>query len=475
MLFNTTTYLIFLPLVFACYWSMRSTKGQNWVVLLASMVFYGWWSLPFLGLMVATCLLNFLCVRRMGQTTRRKLWMATALIVNFGVLALFKYFNFFAENFAMLIELFGMKADMPTINVILPVGISFYTLQLSAYVIDCYRENLKPTASLLNFLAFIMFFPQLVAGPIERGSKLLTQMEKQRSFSYPDGVEGLRLILLGLFKKMVIADNCAVSADAIFANPTHYVSSTLAVGAVLFTFQIYGDFSGYSDIARGSAKLFGIHLSQNFRKPYLATSIIDFWRRWHITLQTWLRDYLYIPLGGSRMSQWRTQLNVSVVFVASGLWHGASWTFVLWGIYHAILFIPSRIWSHKAKSSGDMPIKNSFLKLFLPRLVTFVLVCVGLIIFRCDTVSDIADYFSTMCSLSGFCTLPVPPSATLALIGMSAALLLMVCEYLCLQKEDVTQGFDAMPKLLRRCLYVAVVLMIMVFGGDNSAFIYFQF
>ena len=297
MLFNTLTYLLFLPMVFALYWAARGVKAQNWVVLLVSMVFYGWWSVPCLGLMVGTCLLNYLFIHQMQRARKRKVWMMLSLMLNFGVLGVFKYFNFFADNLAALMSLWGLHADMPTLHIILPVGISFYTFQLSAYVIDCYRREIEPTRSILQFLTFICFFPQLVAGPIERGKNLLPQFSSQRRFDHTQATEGLRLILWGLVKKMLIADNCAAQVDYIFSNYATLSLPTLWLGALYFTFQIYGDFSGYSDMAVGSAKLFGINISQNFNKPYFAT-----------------------------------------VFLLSGLWHGSNWTFVLWGAYHALVY-----------------------------------------------------------------------------------------------------------------------------------------
>ena len=457
MLFNTTTYLIFLPLVFVLYWTMRSCRSQNLVLLLASMVFYGWWSVPCLGLMVGTCLLNYLFVLLMQQHRHRKPWLFLSLLLNFGVLGIFKYFNFFAENLAILLNTVGIRADMPTLNIILPVGISFYTFQLSGYVIDCYKQ--KPASQpLLHFLTFISFFPQLVAGPIERGSHLLPQIQTRRTFSYSEGVNGLRLILLGLFKKMVIADNCAVPVDIIFANPSAFTTPVLLLGGVMFAAQIYGDFSGYSDIAKGSALLLGIHLSTNFKSPYLATSIADFWRRWHITLQLWLRDYVYIPLGGSRCKPSRKYLNVLIVFMLSGLWHGAAWTFVLWGVYHAILIIFSRPQTHLQA-----------LSLHFHRLFVFVLVCIGWVIFRCPTLTALQTYFTSLTHWKG--TL-LPPSATIACVGMTAALLLWFLEY---RNEQRSISLDALSKPFRWSLYVLTTLIIIVFGGDNSAFIYFQF
>lgn len=476
MLFNSTIYLIFLPLVFVCYWLMRTRRGQNLVLLLGSMVFYGWWSLPYLGLMTGTCLANYLMSRQMEGDRHRKAWLTGAVLLNFGVLGLFKYFNFFAENLSVVLQAFGMRADMPTLELVLPIGISFYTFQLTAYMVDCYRGQLRPTRSLLDFLTFIMFFPQLVAGPIERGSQLLSQMERRRTFSYGEGVAGLRLILVGLFKKMVIADNCSVPVDAIFDHPGGFSAPVLLMGAILFTLQIYGDFSGYCDIAKGSAHLMGIRLSVNFDRPYFSRSMMEFWRRWHVTLQSWFRDYVYIPLGGSRVGFFHTQLNIFIVFLLSGLWHGAAWTFVLWGCYHGLLYIPSRLMARRRKGRGDDFADRGFsLNLELCRLRTFMLFCLGQVIFRCQSIGDVGVYLGSMLDVRTFSQLTLPPSATLAAVGLLASVLLLAAERLTLRKDYVTSGFDSMPKWARRSLYVLLVLVILAFGGDNSAFIYFQF
>lgn len=477
MLFNTTTYLVFLPLVFACYWLMRTKGGQNLVLLLGSMVFYGWWSLPCLGLMTVTCLANYVVSRRMDGSRHKKMWLASAVVLNFGVLGVFKYFNFFAENLSVLLNALGLRADLPTLELVLPIGISFYTFQLTAYVVDCYRGNQPATRSLLDFLSFIMFFPQLVAGPIERGSQLLSQMERRRTFSYGEGVTGMRLILVGLFKKMVIADNCSVPVDAIFANPGGFSGPVLLFGGILFTLQIYGDFSGYCDIAKGSAHLLGIRLSVNFDRPYFSRSMVEFWRRWHVTLQSWFRDYVYIPLGGSRVGFWRTQLNIFIVFFLSGLWHGAAWTFVVWGCYHAVLYIPSRLMARRRKSKGGGKVDDCGFSLIgeLCRLRTFMFFCLGQVIFRCQSIGDVGVYFSSMADVGSYGRLSLPPSATLAAVGLVASLLLLACERLTLGNEYVTSVFDRLPKVVRRSVYVLLVLVILAFGGDNSAFIYFQF
>ena len=449
MLFNTLTYLIFLPLVFLMYWSMRGVRGQNWVVVVASMVFYGWWSLPCLALMVGTCVANYLFVGGMVRpAARRKAWLVAALVLNFGILGVFKYFNFFAQNLAALLLLFGLKPDIPTLDIILPVGISFYTFQLSAYVIDCYRGTLEPTRSLLRFMAFICFFPQLVAGPIERGHKLLPQFAARRRFDEAEATDGMRLLLWGLVKKMLIADNCATQVDYIFANYQDVSTPTLWLGALYFTFQIYGDFSGYSDMAVGSAKLLGIRISANFDKPYFATSLPEFWRRWHITLMGWFRDYVYIPLGGNRRGPARQTANRFAVFLLSGLWHGSNWTFVLWGLYHALCYrLPAR-------------------------RLTFLVVLLGWVIFRAEDATMAAGYLSGM-----FCPRMLS-SAACSRMPLLPIVLLVVAEWLMRSAPHPFQwrntGWQS-HQWVRLAVYLLVFSVTVLAGGATVQFIYFQF
>ena len=449
MLFNTLTYLIFLPLVFLMYWSMRGVRGQNWVVVVASMVFYGWWSLPCLALMVGTCVANYLLVGGMVRpAARRKAWLVAALVLNFGILGVFKYFNFFAQNLAALLLLFGLKPDMPTLDIILPVGISFYTFQLSAYVIDCYRGTLEPTRSFLHFMAFICFFPQLVAGPIERGHKLLPQFAARRRFDEAEATDGMRLLLWGLVKKMLIADNCATQVDYIFANYQDVSTPTLWLGALYFTFQIYGDFSGYSDMAVGSAKLLGIRISANFDKPYFATSLPEFWRRWHITLMGWFRDYVYIPLGGNRRGPARQTANRFAVFLLSGLWHGSNWTFVLWGLYHALCYrLPAR-------------------------RLTFFVVLLGWVIFRAEDATMAAGYLSGM-----FCPRMLS-SVACSRMPLLPIVLLVVAEWLMRSAPHPFQwrntGWQS-HQWVRLAVYLLVFSVTVLAGGATVQFIYFQF
>lgn len=345
MLFNSVEFLLFLPVVFLLYWYVfRPLRWQNLFVVMASYVFYGWWDWRFLILIAFTTLCSYvsgiLLERAEGKRTRQKWISAINIIVNLSILGVFKYYDFFGENFTALLRLFGMEADWVTLNIILPVGISFYTFQALSYTIDVYQHRIKPTHDIIAFFAFISFFPQLVAGPIERATNLLPQMLKKRTFNYAQAVDGCRQILWGFFKKMVIADNCALAVGQILDSYTEQSGFMLLMGGFFFTFQIYGDFSGYSDIAIGTARLFGINLMRNFNYPYFSRDIAEFWRRWHISLTTWFRDYIYIPLGGSRCSRWKVMRNTLIIFLVSGFWHGANWTFIVWGAYHALLFFP---------------------------------------------------------------------------------------------------------------------------------------
>ena len=345
MLFNSPEFLLFLPIVFGLYWfvTQRNLKAQNLLLLVASYVFYGWWDWRFLGLIALSTIVDFLVGIRIEEApdkARKKRWLWVSLAVNLGILGYFKYANFFIENWISAWQSLGVTMHASTLQVILPVGISFYTFQTLSYSIDIYRGNLKATRDPVAFGAFVSFFPQLVAGPIERATNLLPQITSPRSFTYEQGRDGMRLILWGMFKKVVVADSCAPYVDMCFDNPEAFSGSTLILGAILFSFQIYGDFSGYSDIAIGTAKLFGFELMTNFKFPYFSRDIAEFWRRWHISLSTWFRDYLYIPLGGSRVSKPKAIRNVFVIFLVSGFWHGANWTFIVWGGIHALLFIP---------------------------------------------------------------------------------------------------------------------------------------
>ncbi|MCL4154184.1 UNVERIFIED_CONTAM: hypothetical protein GTU68_024170, partial [Idotea baltica] len=341
MLFNSIDFTLFFPVFFIGYWlvSMTEIRWRNLFVVTGSYFFYAWWDWRFLGLIVASTIVDYLIGRGLGQTSddvsrKRLLWIS--VLFNLGLLGFFKYFNFFIDNFNAAFKLFGTTIEVSSLQLILPIGISFYTFQTMSYTIDVYRKKMKPTNDIVAFAAFVSFFPQLVAGPIERAQHFLPQFLKKRSFDYDQAVDGCRQILWGLIKKVVIADSCAKYVNMIFGHSADLSGSTLLLGAFLFAFQIYGDFSGYSDMAIGFARLLGFNLRQNFAFPYFSRNVAEFWRRWHISLSTWFKDYVYIPLGGSRGSSFTIARNIFIVFIVSGFWHGAKWTFIIWGAVHAL-------------------------------------------------------------------------------------------------------------------------------------------
>ena len=483
MLFNSIKYIIFLPVVFLLYWfvferliskSKRQLQLRNAFIVVASNVFYGWWDWRFLLLIAFTSLCSWgsgLLIARARTSKGSRAWMWTNIVLNIGILALFKYHDFFILEFA---KLFHVSVDGLFLKVILPVGISFYTFQALSYSIDVYRGKMKPTKDIVAFFAFISFFPQLVAGPIERATNLLPQFLKKRVFDYNLAVDGLRQFLWGLFKKVVVADNCAVYVDWVFGNYANHTGSTLLLAAVLFTFQIYGDFSGYSDMAIGTAKLFGIKLMQNFKTPYFSRNIAEFWRRWHISLTTWFRDYLYIPMGGSRVSKVRIVRNTLVVFLLSGCWHGANWTFVAWGAYHALLFLPlilmgnNRKYTNQVAEGRAMPTVREGGRMFL----TFFLVVLGWVVFRSESIDQAWGYVCGMVDPSLFTT-------PLLLVGTKKSLLLvllmLVLEWVARDKEHVLQYPFRMPSWMSWTMTLSMVLVIMEFAANGQSFIYFQF
>lgn len=463
MQFTSTPYLFFLPIVFALYWAMRrSVKAQNALLLAASYVFYGWWDARLLGIIALMTLATFLAALGMeacaGNPRRRKAICILTVSLCTLTLGFFKYFNFFVQSARDFARLAGIEADAVTLRIILPAGISFYTFQCISYIVDVYRRDTPACRDIVAYAVFIAFFPQLVAGPIERAPRMLAIFSAPRRFCYGQGVEGLRRIMIGLFKKMVIADNCAETVSAVFSSWSSQGSLVLAYAAVLFTIEIYCDFSGYSDIAIGSAKLFGIDLSENFRAPYLSRGIAEFWRRWHITLMQWFRDYIYIPLGGGRRHKTR---NTFIVFALSGLWHGANYTFVLWGIYNAALFAPFRRLQKRSLPGVAM------------WLFTFVCVVAGFTVFRSNSVGDAVGYIAHTLSLTQMTTLP--PFATHSLIALVAAALLMLAETRAGKDRCVTSILCSMPRGARMAAYIAIVCATVVFGAEPAAFIYFQF
>lgn len=404
MLFNSIEFLIFLPIVFALYLlSSKKLLIQNILLLVASYTFYGWWDYRFLLLILASTVVDFLIgikIYKSSATLNKRLWLGVSLVFNLGLLGFFKYYNFFIQSFLQLLDGFGYQSQsIFTIKIILPVGISFYTFQTMSYSIDIYKDKLKPTNDFISFAAFVSFFPQLVAGPIERASNLLPQLLSKRKISINNFSAGLKLVIYGFFKKVVIADSLAPTVNDIFSNYTDYSGGTLILGAILFAFQIYGDFSGYSDIAIGIARIFGFNLMTNFNYPYFSKTISDFWRRWHISLSTWFRDYLYIPLGGSKVSKGNAIRNVFIIFLVSGFWHGANWTFLVWGAIHALIFIPDFLWrktsTQRTKVAYQQYIFTGFQD-FGKIILTFMLVTFAWVFFRAENLSIAIEYISRM-------------------------------------------------------------------------------
>lgn len=404
----------------------------------------------------------------------KNLYLTISILFNLGLLGFFKYFNFFIESATEFINLIGFQAHASTLNLILPVGISFYTFQTMSYTIDVYRGKMEATKDPIAFFSYVAFFPQLVAGPIERASHLLPQFMKKREFEYQQGSEGMKLILWGLFKKIVVADNCALVVNPIFENYQTASGLELIMGAILFSFQIYGDFSGYSDIAIGTAKLFGFDLMTNFRTPYFSRDIAEFWRRWHISLSTWFRDYVYIPLGGSRVSKAKAIRNIFIVFLVSGFWHGANWTFIAWGGIHAALFIPlfvldkNRTYLNEGRPDGYRGLIPSFGEV-LQMIGTFALVTVAWVFFRAPSIAEAWEYLTGIVShelSSGF------QLTTYALSLVSVALMLSL-EWIFRTETILSFRYP----VLRYAGYVSVVMVILFFGAffNPQDFIYFQF
>ena len=478
MLFNSIDFAIFLPIVFVLYWFVlhKQLKLQNALIVLASYVFYGWWDYRFLALILFSTLVDYsigILLQKSEVEKQRKVLLWISICVNIGLLGFFKYYNFFVDNFVQAFSFFGQEIQPNTLNIILPVGISFYTFQTLSYTIDVYRKQLEPTKDFVAFAAFVSFFPQLVAGPIERASNLLPQFYVKRQFNSEKAIDGLRQIVWGLFKKVVIADNCAQFANDIFNNYTHYSSTTLLLGAFYFAFQIYGDFSGYSDIAIGTSKLFGFNLKINFATPYFSRDIAEFWRRWHISLSTWFRDYVYIPLGGSRGSKGNQIRNVFIIFIVSGFWHGANWTFIVWGTLNACYFLPlllrnkNRVHTNVVAQNKSVP----SLKEVFQMSVTFGLTLLAWVFFRAENVEVAFKYINRMFEfsirLNDRLDLERYTFEILPLI-----LVLIVIEWFSRQKEHPIKNIKY-PILFT----IGILLLIFVFGSFSNIqeFIYFQF
>ncbi len=477
MLFNSIDFAIFLPIVFILYWfvTQHNLKLQNLVIVLASYVFYGWWDWKFLSLILFSTIVDYtigLGLKTAITPISRKTLLATSILINLGFLGFFKYYNFFQENFVAAFSFFGNPIQANTLDIILPIGISFYTFQTLSYTIDVYRKQLEPTKGFIAFSAFVCFFPQLVAGPIERATHLLPQFYKKRTFNYTAATDGLRQILWGLFKKIVIADTCAEYANTIFNNSETYTGSTLIIGALFFTFQIYGDFSGYSDIAIGTSRLFGFNLNRNFAYPYFSRDIAEFWRRWHISLSTWFRDYLYIPLGGSKGGVGMKIRNTFIIFIVSGFWHGANWTFIIWGALNALYFLPLLLLGMNRNNLGPIAAHRFFpsIREIIKMTITFGLTVLAWIFFRADTVQHAVQYITEIASSSVFTFPQVFPKKVFLLI-----ILFMGVEWLGRTTEHALAGIPKIPTLFRWSIYSILTAVILYYAGNEQQFIYFQF
>ena len=482
MLFNSLNFAIFLPIVFLLYWfaTKRDFRLQNILLLVSSYFFYACWDWRFLFLLIFSTLLDYFTGLKMSNAENqnsKKFWFWLSILVNLGFLGVFKYYNFFAASFANAISNIGLHINPWTLKVILPVGISFYTFHGLSYVIDIYKNRINAEKNFIDYAVFVSFFPLLVAGPIERATHLLPQIQRERKFDYTKATDGLRQILWGLFKKVVIADQCAEYANIVFNNSIDYSGSTLVLGAIFFTFQIYCDFSGYSDIALGTARLFGIDLLRNFAFPYFSRDIAEFWRRWHISLSSWFRDYLYIPLGGSIGGNWMRIRNTFIIFVCSGFWHGANWTFIVWGALNALFIMPSIIFKTN-RNNLEIVAKGKYLpslKELTSILITFCLTVFAWIFFRAENLAHAMQYISriftkSVCSFPNMKPHDLPKSLFLLLI------IFIIIEWLGREEQYAIASLGIKWKpYFRYALYYIIIFSIFWFAGKEQQFIYFQF
>lgn len=485
MLFNSIEFALFLPIVFLLYWFVfkKNLGLQNLFLVVVSYIFYGLWDWRFLILIAFTTVSSYFSgilierarMREDGGAVSQKLYLIINIVINLAILGFFKYYNFFVEQFVDLFALFNIYMHPRTLSIILPVGISFYTFQSLSYSIDVYRRKIEPTSDIVSFFAFVSFFPQLVAGPIERATNLLPQFYKTRKFDYNEAVIGCRMILWGMFKKVVIADTCALYVDEVWGNIAGQNSSTLLIAAILFAFQIYGDFSGYSDIAIGTAKLFGFSLMRNFNIPYFSRDIAEFWRRWHISLNRWFVDYIYIPLGGSREGKWKSFRNTLIIFSICGFWHGANWTFVFWGLYHALWFLPLLLMGKNTTNKGTVVAENTKIasvKELLQILATFIIAVIGWIIFRAENIGQAWEFFSSIFT-SSIVLEPIELS-TLAQLLLYIPIMLVV-EWID-RRENYSFTMNGIHKQwIRMSLYVLLIFITIFNFRQGQAFIYFQF
>lgn len=478
MLFNSISFAIFFPVVFVLYWFVckKNYKYQNILLLIASYYFYANWDWRFMFLLIFSTVLDYvsgLKIENAKSKKMRKFWLWLSIGINLGFLGFFKYYNFFVDSFVQLFDNLGIHVDTWTLKIILPIGISFYTFHGLSYVIDIYKEKIKAERNFVDYSVFVSFFPLLVAGPIERATHLLPQIQKARTFDYSKAVDGLRQVLWGLFKKIVIADNCAEYANMIFNDSANQSGSNLVIGALFFTIQIYCDFSGYSDIALGTARLLGIELLKNFSFPYFSRDIAEFWRRWHISLSSWFRDYLYIPLGGSKGGLWMKIRNTFIIFIVSGFWHGANLTFIFWGFLNALYFLPLLL-TNNNRNNLEVVAMGKLLpsvKDFLKILLTFSLTVFAWIFFRAENLPHAFSYINGIFSKS-LCTFPtIFPTTIIAL-----TVFFMIIEWFGREDHFALEFFAfKWPRFFRLSFYYLIILLIFLFMGKEQEFIYFQF
>jgi alginate O-acetyltransferase complex protein AlgI len=482
MLFNSLIFLVFLPVVFFVYWFVlnKNVSYQNVFLLVASYIFYGWWDWAFLLLLLFSTGLDYysgLKIHDEKSELKRKIWLVLSVSINLGFLGIFKYYNFFVSSFQDLLHIFNINVDVKLLNVILPVGISFYTFHGLSYVIDIYKRRITPERRFIEYGLFVSYFPLLVAGPIERATHLLPQIQKPRIFESRYMISGINLVLWGYFKKVAIADNISPSVDEIFSNYSLYSPEVIALGAFLFSIQIYCDFSGYSEIARGVSRFFGLELLLNFNFPYFSKSIPEFWKKWHISLSSWFRDYVYIPLGGSRVNKFVGIRNVFIIFLVSGFWHGANWTFIIWGLFHALLFLPSFI--YKVEQRNDEISEYSSIYQIAKILLTFILVTIGWVIFRASNVGHAFAYFTALFDFNyekiGFSNFLNPYDNQPLGIEFLNIFLLIIIEILIVKKTHI--WLEKVSPNVILVLQGSLIAYIIIHVPINKAlsFIYFQF
>ncbi|MGK0421416.1 MAG: D-alanyl-lipoteichoic acid acyltransferase DltB (MBOAT superfamily) [Polaribacter sp.] len=483
MLFNSLDFAIFLPIIFILYWFVtnKNLKSQNLLIVISSYIFYGWWDWRFLSLILFSTVIDYfigISLSKEENQNKRKMLLWTSILVNLGFLGFFKYYNFFLDNFVNAFSILGTEVKANSLNIILPIGISFYTFQTLSYSIDVYKRKLEPTKDFISFSAFVSFFPQLVAGPIERAIDLLPQFYTKRNFDYSKAVDGMKQILWGLFKKIVIADNCATYANLVFDNHSHYSGSTLVVGAFFFTFQIYADFSGYSDIAIGISRLFGFNLKQNFAFPYFSRDFPEFWRRWHISLTTYFRDYLFIPLVKLHKGKiWRKLIVNLIVFTLIGLWHGANWNFIVWGLIMASYIIPNQYRKTKVRNIKIVAQGKLLpsLKEFLSMIKTLSMLSFSIIFFRAENISHALDYIYRIFSFSLF-SIPRHVFGVNGLLTLVVIVFFMMVEWIGREEQHALASLDIKWKSTYRYLfYYFILFLILFYGGKDQQFIYFQF